>query len=177
MLSVEITSSWSQLALVVISATAMLLGIIVYVRIVGLRSFSKMSSFDFAVTVSMGSMLAAVALSGSSLADGLVAAATLLGVQLLIAWGRSRAGLGSVVDNAPLILMVGASFIDDNLRTARVTPGDVRAKLREANVLNYGQVRYVVLESTGDVSVIHGDGELDPDIYSDVIDADLITAG
>jgi uncharacterized membrane protein YcaP (DUF421 family) len=29
------------------------------------------------------------------------------------------------------------------------------SKLREANVLNFGQVLYVVLESTGDISVLH----------------------
>lgn len=176
MSSVEITSSWSQLGLVVMSSAAMLIGIIIYVRIVGLRSFSKMSSFDFAVTVAMGSLLAAVALSGSSLADGLVAAATLLGLQMLIALGRTRFGLAAAVDNDPLLLMIGSTFVDENLRRARVTTDDLRAKLREANVRNYRQVRYVVLESTGDVSVIHGDGELDPDIYVDVIDAHRITA-
>lgn len=65
MSSIEITTSSSQLGFVVVSAVLMLAGIIGYVRLIGLRSFSKMSSFDFAVTVAMGSVLAAVALSGS----------------------------------------------------------------------------------------------------------------
>ena len=34
---------------------------------------------------------------------------------------------------------------------------DLVAKLREANVLDLKQVRAVVLETTGDVSVLHGD--------------------
>ena len=37
------------------------------------------------------------------------------------------------------------------------------AKLREANALNFGQVRAVVLETTGDISVLHGE-HLDPAI-------------
>lgn len=174
MTSVEITSSWSDLVLVVLSAMAMLVGIITYVRVIGLRSFSKMSSFDFAITVAMGSLLAAVSLSNSSLADGLVAVGSLLGLQALIAVGRSRLGLSRLVDNRPLLLMVGTAMIEENLRRARVTADDVRAKLREANVLNYDQVRYVVLETTGDVSVVHGDGDLEPDILSDVVDSERV---
>src|SRR5690606_30658812 len=38
-ISVEITSTWSRVGLVVVSSVAMLLGIVAYVRIAGLRSF------------------------------------------------------------------------------------------------------------------------------------------
>ena len=41
-------------------------------------------------------------------------------------------------------------------------------KLREANVLNTNQIRAVVLETTGDISVLHGEGELQDDILKDV---------
>ncbi|MFP5578783.1 MAG: DUF421 domain-containing protein [Acidimicrobiia bacterium] len=174
MTSVEITSSWSQLGFVVLSAAAMLAGIIFYVRVIGLRSFSKMSSFDFAVTVAMGSLLAAVTLSGSSLTEGLVAVGALLLVQAAVAFGRVRFGAGSLVDNEALLLMAGSTMLEENMRRARVTGDDVRAKLRQANVLRYDQVRYVVLESTGDVTVVRGDGALDRDILTDVIDADLL---
>lgn len=174
MTSVEITSSWSQLGFVVLSAAAMLAGIIFYVRVIGLRSFSKMSSFDFAVTVAMGSLLAAVTLSGSSLTEGLVAVGALLLVQAAVAFGRVRFGAGSLVDNEALLLMAGSTMLEENMRRARVTGDDVRAKLRQANVLRYDQVRYVVLESTGDVTVVQGDGALDRDILADVIDADLL---
>lgn len=177
MISVEITSTWSRVALVAVSSAAMLLGIVAYVRIAGLRSFSKMSAFDFAVTVAMGSLLATVAMSGSSLLDGFTAAGALLGAQVVVALLRSRLGLGSLVDNEPLLLMVGPRMLEDNLRRARVTPGDLRAKLREANVRSYEQVRCVVFETTGDVNVVHGDGPLDPDLLRGVVDADRLLEG
>lgn len=174
MISVEITSTWSQVALVAVSSVAMLLGLVAYVRIAGLRSFSKMSAFDFAVTVAMGSLLATVAMSGSSLLDGLTAASALLGAQVVLALLRSRLGLGSLVDNEPLLLMVGPHMLEENLRRARVTPDDLRAKLREANVRSYDEVRCVVFETTGDVSVVHGEGPVDPDLLRDVVDADRL---
>ncbi len=42
-----------------------------------------------------------------------------------------------------------------------MTRSDVYAKLREANVIALDQALAVVLESTGNVSVLHGDGPLD----------------
>lgn len=174
MTSVEITSSWSQIGLVLLSAGAMLAAIIFYVRIIGLRSFAKMSSFDFAVTVAMGSLLASVTLSGSSLADGLVGAGALLLVQAAVAYGRFRFGASAVVDNRALLLMAGPTMLEENMRRARVTADDVRAKLRQANIHRYDQVRYVVLETTGDVIVVQGDGPLEPDILADVTDAELL---
>lgn len=174
MTSLEITSSWSQVAFVVLSATAMLAGIIGYVRIIGLRSFSKMSSFDFAVTVAMGSLLASVTMSGSSLAEGLVGVGALLMAQTAVAYGRIRYGVSTVVDNQAVLLMAGATMLEDNMRRARVTADDVRAKLRQANIHSYDEVRYVVLETTGDVTVVHGEGELAPDILDDVVDAHLL---
>ena len=38
---------------------------------------------------------------------------------------------------------------------SHVTEDDLKAKLREANVLNLAEVRAVVFESTGDISVLH----------------------
>lgn len=43
------------------------------------------------------------------------------------------------------------------MKKSRVAESDVWAKLREANALDLAQVRAVVLETTGDISVLHGD--------------------
>jgi uncharacterized membrane protein YcaP (DUF421 family) len=50
-------------------------------------------------------------------------------------------------------------MLDDVLRREGVTRADVLAKLREANVLRMEEVRAVVLESTGDISVLHADDD------------------
>lgn len=46
-------------------------------------------------------------------------------------------------------------MINEHLKATKVTPDDIRAKLREANVTDLNQVRAVVLETTGDISVLH----------------------
>ena len=129
-----------------------------FVRLAGLRSFSKMSSYDFAVTVSFGSVLAGTVLNpDTTLLQGVLAMAALFAVQWTIGYLRSRsARVEAVADNSPLILMRDGQVNEANLARSRVTMCDLRAKLREANVLHFDEVRAVVLETTGDVSVLHG---------------------
>jgi uncharacterized membrane protein YcaP (DUF421 family) len=65
-----------------------------------------------------------------------------------------------LVDNEPMLLMKNTKIIEKNLARAKVTHSDLRAKLREANVTQINQVQAVVMESTGDIAVLHHD---DPD--------------
>jgi len=51
--------------------------------------------------------------------------------------------------------MDGSEILRENLKYARIEKTQLIAKLREANVIDYSQVRAVVLESTGDISVLH----------------------
>ena len=54
-----------------------------------------------------------------------------------------------------------------------MTEADLRAKLREANVLAMDEIRAVVMESTGDVSVLHGPpGSLSRELLRDVEEGD-----
>ena len=109
-----------------LSAIALYVLLILYTRLVGLRSFSKMSGFDFTITI--GSVLASVTLwQKPTLLEGAVALGVLFGLQ----------------------------FAVRNLRRANMTETDLQAKLRAANVTQLEQVRAVVVESTGDVSVLH----------------------
>ena len=172
----------TNLLATVVSAVAIYVVLIGLVRLVGLRSFSKMTSVDFAMTVAMGSVLASTVLAASpSLPQAAVAMASLFGIQYLVALFRKRTQWAEhVFDNEPVVLMAGDRMLRDNLKQTRVTENDVWAKLREANVLHPGEVRAVVLETTGDISVLHGDPEgqdLHPCILRGVRDADALDLG
>lgn len=164
-----------DLLAVVLTAVGTYAALAVLTRLAGLRSFSKMSSYDFAMTVAIGSTVAAVILNpGTPLVQGVVALASLYVLQVAVGWVRARSrGFEDAVDNTPLLLMAGPEMIEANLKKARVTREDVWAKLRAAGVLDPAHVRAVVLETTGDLSVLHGppDGPpLHPDLLSNVRD-------
>jgi len=144
---------------VILSAIA-LLWIVCLVRLVGLRSFSKMTNFDFVMTVAMGSLLAGAsqATSWGAFVQALTAMAGLFAVQYTLARLRqSHRRFEKIIQNEPLLLMKDGEIFEDALVESRVSKDDLLAKLREANVLELSNVRAAVLETTGDVSVLHGD--------------------
>ena len=150
--------------MIVISAVALYALLVLCTRVVGLRSFSKMSGFDFAITIAIGSVFASVTLwQKPTLVDGAVALGALFGLQFVVGNLRKRVpGVTAALDNAPLLLMDGEEVLSDNLQRANMTEADLRAKLREANVTRWEQVRAVVMESTGDVSVLHAPPDAPP---------------
>ncbi len=149
-------TSWTSVVAICITAIGIYLAVIVFTRLAGKRSYSKMSSFDFAMTVAIGSIIATTVLSKSvSLADGVVGLAMVYILQLLVATLRRSSQVQKLVDNTPLMLMDGTKILHENLKKAKVTESDLKSKLREANVLELSQIRAVVFEATGDIAVLH----------------------
>lgn len=144
-------------------STVALLWVVVLVRIVGLRSFSKMTAFDFVATVAMGSLLAgaAMATSWTGFLQAVLAMLFLLFAQWVLARVRIRSRrMREAMANTPVLLMENGRFCETALRQTRVAREDVIAKIRSANALRLEDVKAVVLENTGDISVLHG-GQVD----------------
>lgn len=143
----------------VLTALAMV-WVVVLVRVNGLRSFSKMTNFDFVMTVAVGSLLAGASQSTNwtAFVQTLSAMAALFLVQYLAARLRKASStFASLMQNRPVVLMRDGRIIEEALAETRVAKDDLIAKLREANALDFSKVRAVILETTGDVSVLHGE--------------------
>ncbi|WP_417884972.1 DUF421 domain-containing protein [Zunongwangia sp.] len=149
-------ASPTSLLAIIISAIGIYCLVIIYTRIAGKRSFSKMSSFDFAMTIASGSILAStILLKNVSLLQGAIGLLIVYVLQISTAYLRRFHLFQKLTDNKPLLLMKDGEIFHDNLKKARVTESDLRGKLREANVIQLSEVRAVVFETTGDVSVLH----------------------
>ena len=151
-----ITADLPDLLGVLVSTAVVYIAIVLYCRITGLRSFSKMSASDFAMTLAVGSLFAGIVASPSpTLVLGLFALALLFAGQWFFAFVRSRfPSSGKLLDNRPILLMSGPRILEQNMKIAQVSRDDLYAKLRDANVSNFSQVRAVVFETTGDISVV-----------------------
>jgi uncharacterized membrane protein YcaP (DUF421 family) len=156
---------------VVLSGIAIYVAVIAATRLVGLRSFSKMSAFDFAMTVAIGSIIATVITANASIVNGLLAVVTIYGLQYVVAWLRRQTNAIGFVDNRPLLLMRDGVVLEDHLDLARISREDLRGRLRAASVRRVSEVRAVVLETTGDVSVLVGD-HLDEELLHGVVGAE-----
>lgn len=155
--SAWLVTSWEEVAIALLTALGAYASIVLYTRLVGLRSFSKMSSFDFAITVAIGSMFASMIVSRDiSLLFGVVGLGSLYGIQLLVTLLRTRSeAFESLVDNGPVLLLRHGVMREEAMRRVGVTRSDLIAKLREANVIRLEDALAVVFQATGDISVLH----------------------
>ena len=141
----------------VLSVLAVFSIIILITRIFGLRTFAKMSSFDFASTIAVGSVLASVILNSDyTLLKGAIVLVSIIGFQTLFSFLVRKVPIfKELFTNEPQIIMWNGKILYDKLKKCNVGKDDLIAKLREANVHDFDEVKAVVFESTGDVSVIH----------------------
>jgi uncharacterized membrane protein YcaP (DUF421 family) len=133
---------------------------VLLVRIVGLRSFSKMTSFDFVTTVATGSLIAQAGTRDEWMAflQCLAAIAGVFAIQYALAKTRQHSvTMRRLLRNQPLLLMEDGEFLEKAMAESRVSRSSIVEKMRAANVTDFSQVRAVVLETTGDISVIHGE--------------------
>jgi len=170
-----INTSLTSVIMALISTAGIYFSLILFTRMAGVRSFSKLSSFDFAITVAIGSLIASTILADSPpLLLAITALLALFFIQVVVAkLRRCSAFVSTLVNNKAILLMKGEEMLEENMRKAKVSRSDLLAKLREANVLKLNQIKAVVMESTGDISVLHHedkDFELDTRMLDDLED-------
>ncbi len=133
--------------------------LIVFLRVSGKRTLSKMNAFDFIVTVALGSTLASILLSRDvTLVQGGVALAVLVGLQFLVTWTSVRIEwVRKVVTGEPSLLLLRGELLPETMRRSRVTEADVRSALRAAGLERPEEAAAVVLETDASFSVIKRD--------------------
>ena len=158
--------------IIVCSVIAIFLVLILVTRIAGLRTFAKMTSFDFATTIAIGSILATISINPkTSLGNGAVALIAIIVFQVVFAViQRKSTKFRKIATNEPMLLMRDGKILEDNLAKCNLHRSELIAKLREANVLRFEQVKAVVFESTGDVSVLHCDDHSKEELQSELLD-------
>lgn len=153
-------SGWESLIRTLIVGVLAYVSLIIFLRISGKRTLSKMNAFDLIVTVALGSTLATVLLNKDvALAEGALAFALLIGLQFVVTWTSARSRrVRQFVTGDPLILLFRGEFLPAAMRRARVTEDEVRAAIRSAGLASLFDAEAVVLETDGSFSVVRRGG-------------------
>jgi uncharacterized membrane protein YcaP (DUF421 family) len=152
--------SWAGLGRTLVVGALAYAALVLLLRISGKRTLTKLNAFDLVVTVALGSTLATILLSKSvALAEGVLALALLISLQYSITWLSVRsARFQTLIKAEPTLLLHRGRFLDDAMRTQRVTREEILAALRASSAANAGDVAAVVLETDGSISVIPESG-------------------
>lgn len=130
--------------------------LIAAIRLMGKRQVAEMEPAEFVVTMLLAN-LAAVPMqdNGLPLHSGLVPIFTVLSLELIIAVLTSRfVPLRRVLCGRPSILIRNGNVDQRAMETSRVSPEELFQKLREKEIFDLSTVKYAVLETDGELSVL-----------------------
>ena len=154
---------------VMIATVAIYLVLVGLLRLLGQRALAAMSLGDLACLLAVGAVVGRTALLAvPSLAGGIVALVTLFAMQRLVRLLRRGRRARALLDRPPVLLVLDGRRDAAALRRTGVTADDLRQRLRLAGISRWDQVGRVVLERTGELSVVRRDPGLDEDLFSDV---------
>lgn len=133
--------------------------IIVSVRISGKRSTSQMNSFDWIVTVALGSIAGSgILLSTVSITGALWAIALLLGMQWILTRSIVQYPLvAAFVKAEPTLLINNGEICGEALVRERISKQELFSALRQKGLADPSQARWVILETDATLSVIPTD--------------------
>jgi len=130
--------------------------VILGIRLVGKRSTSQMNSFDWIVTVAVGSLVSStIILKSISLLEGTFSIFLLLVMQFILTKILVYStNLQRVIRATPQLLVFEGKYLEENLSSERVVKGEILSAIRHRGIQNISDVHAVVLETDSTFSVI-----------------------
>src|SRR4051794_30203363 len=156
-----------QLGEVVGKALLMYAIALVGLRVAHRRTLSQWTAIDFAAAVAMGAIIGRTAIAeGQSVAVGAAALVTILAAHYLVAVGRFHPLVARLVDHRLRVLVDHGRLRPGQLRRCGLTEAEVLAQLRQHGVASIGELRYVLYETKGELTIVRepGAGVADPEL-------------
>lgn len=149
---------WPGIARTLFVGTLAYVTLVLFLRISGKRTLSKLNAFDLVVTVALGSTLSAILLQESiALAEGATALGLLILLQYLVTFASVRSNsVAKLIRSEPTLLVRSGSFCHEAMMRQRITEDEIMSAVRSNGSEGLDEVEAVVLESDGTLSIIKG---------------------
>lgn len=138
-------------------------GLVIYLflllvfRISGKRSLAQTTTFDLVLLLIISEVTQqAMVDNDHSMTNGAVLILTLVGADILISHLKLRSpALDRLIDNCPVVILKDGRPMTDRMTKERITEEDILAAARrEQGLERLDQIKYAVLEVSGEISII-----------------------
>jgi uncharacterized membrane protein YcaP (DUF421 family) len=146
----------NEAAVVFVRGIISFITLLIFARILGKQQVSQLTFFDYILGITIGSIAASLTTDLSSRAwPHWVGLATWSGAVWVVQWitMRSRAA-AKYLNGEPVVLIMNGQIMEDNLAKMRYTVDELLLQLRQHDIFDLGTVEFVVLETTGKISVL-----------------------
>lgn len=137
-------------------AFVMFLIMLVLVRMAGMRTFAKKSSFDTIITIMLGAVLARGVVGASPYWATVAASAVMVIMHRVIAWlCVKNISIEKLVKGSYITLYTNGTLMKRNLEQSGMSQNDLQESLRlETNKLRFSDIENAFLETNGRISFI-----------------------
>lgn len=152
---------WSSAWTVALKTTLLYVTALGGLRVTTRRTLAQMSLFDFVSALAIGAVIGRTATAGeTSYVQGAVALVTLIVVHRIASLLRYHPVAARLMDHRVRVLMAHGKVRTRQLWICGLTVDDLHAALRQRGVHRLEQVRYLLYERTGGVTIVLEDEQL-----------------
>lgn len=148
----DLSVPWWEL---IVRGAVVYLVLLVMVRMTGKRTVGQFTPFDLIVVMLLSeSVSGALTAQDESLGGGLIVAATLVALDMAIAFGTSRSRrMDAMVQGSPVLVGRDGVIYEEVLKRERVPRSDIDKALRDADC-EVEEMRMAILEADGNINVM-----------------------
>jgi uncharacterized membrane protein YcaP (DUF421 family) len=141
---------------IVIRAAIAFCFVFLLTRVVGRRELSSLEPFDLILLVMIGDLVQQGVTQNDFSVTGLILASTTIALlTVVVSYASFRVPrLRPVLDGEPVIVVEDGNPIERNLARNRITLGELQAAARMEGIASIADVRWAVLETSGQISFI-----------------------
>jgi uncharacterized membrane protein YcaP (DUF421 family) len=160
-----LVASWPTLGVTAAKALLMYAVALLALRLAHRRTLAQWTAIDFAAAVAVGAIIGRTAIAENQpFAVGAAALVTILVAHWVATVGRLRSAFAKLVDHRVRVLVDHGQLRHHQLRRCGLTDSEVLARLRQQGVGSLDQVRYVLYETKGELTIVRESDEPDPEL-------------
>lgn len=147
---------WEGPTRILIVAPLAYAALVLFLRVSGKRTLTKLNAFDLVITVALGSTLSTQILSRQApLLDGVLAVAVLIGLQWVVTFFSVRsARFRRLVRSEPSVLLKDGQLQSNAMRRERITEAEILQAVRSEGGSEVTDALAVFLQTDGSVTAI-----------------------
>lgn len=140
----------------VLRAVVIFAFVLLLTRIIGKRELGSLQPFDLILLIVLGDALQqGLTQDDYSLTGAILVVGTIAVLQVFVSWLSYRfPRTRPVLEGEPVIIVQNGNVIEKNLKRERLTVADITEEARKQQIAHLADVRWAVLETSGQISFI-----------------------
>lgn len=128
-------------------------------RLMGKRELSRLSPFEFVTLMLIPEILSNSLQGQGSLLSSLAGLSTIFLLVFATSLLSQRfSSVQRVLESEPTLLVIDGKLLEHNMNRERIAPDELFSEMRKQSIEGLGQIRFAVLESSGNITFISKQG-------------------